>query len=62
MQAALQPWLGNGEVILDLADIDDDPALLARYGDRVPVLFLDDEELCYGRLDQDLLEEALARR
>ena len=38
-------------------DVDGDPALKARYGDRVPVLTdASGAELCHGRLDPAVLE------
>jgi len=38
-------------------DVDADPALAARYGDRVPVLTdATGNELCHGRLDPAVLE------
>jgi glutaredoxin len=40
-------------------DVDDDAALSARYGDRVPVLVADANELCWYFLDTDRLREYL---
>ncbi|HZE59689.1 MAG TPA: hypothetical protein VE085_03960 [Burkholderiales bacterium] len=38
-------------------DVDADPALAARYGERVPVLTdAAGNELCHGRLDPAVLE------
>ena len=38
-------------------DVDADPALAARYGERVPVLTdATGNELCHGRLDPAVLE------
>jgi hypothetical protein len=52
--ARLQPLLGFEFSVLD---VDDDPQLAARYGDRVPVLLAGDTELCCHFLDEDRLRE-----
>ena len=52
--ARLQPVLGFEITVLD---VDDDPALATRYGDRVPVLLAGDKELCCHFLDEDSLRE-----
>lgn len=49
----------TGGARLKLIDIDGNEDLEARFGDRVPVLFVGESELCFGRLDHDLLQEAL---
>lgn len=36
---------------LDVIDVDCDPALERRFGERVPVLVHDGQELCHYRLD-----------
>jgi len=41
-------------------DIDADPALLARYGVLIPVLCLDEHEICHFHLNPAALAEALA--
>ena len=41
-------------------DVDADPALAARYGDRVPVVAVADREVSEGRLDSAALRRALA--
>jgi hypothetical protein len=44
-------------------DVDADPALEERYGDRVPVLTdASDVEICFGRLDEAALQARLAVR
>jgi thioredoxin reductase (NADPH) len=35
----------------EVCDVDDDPALEARFGERVPVLLAGEEELCHYCLD-----------
>jgi len=49
---AIQPrW----QFDLETRDIDDDPDLRARYNTLVPVLAIDDEEICHYFLDPDKL-------
>jgi hypothetical protein len=52
--ARLQPVLDFEFTVLD---VDDDPQLAARFGDRVPVLLAGDTELCCHFLDEDRLHE-----
>jgi glutaredoxin len=40
-------------------DVDADPELRAEYGDRVPVILVDDVEHGFWRVDEDLLRRAL---
>jgi len=56
MRDALQPIaVAHGATIVE-RDVDADPALEARYGDLVPVLFLGDpadaNEICHYMLDR----------
>jgi len=46
----------------EVVEIDDDPALMQRYGHRVPVLVAHDQEICSAKLDREALEAFLARR
>ncbi len=62
MYEQLEPWQGKCGLEFSVVNIDADPALQERFGLRVPVLFLDGVELCFGRLDADLLDEALQSR
>lgn len=55
--AALQPALN---FTFEVVDVDADPALEARYDERVPVLARDGVEICHYVLDRDRLEAALA--
>lgn len=45
--------LTRGRARLRLCDVDRDPALVERYGVRVPVLEADGEVLCEARLDRE---------
>jgi glutaredoxin len=42
-------------------DVDADPALLAEYADRVPVILIDGREHGYWRLEEARFRKALAR-
>ena len=46
---------------LEVADVDRDAALEARYGERVPVLAGADAELCHYRLDLAKVNEYLSK-
>jgi len=45
-----------------MTDVDTDPELRAEYGDRVPVILIDDVEHGYWRLEEDRFRAALAQR
>jgi predicted thioredoxin/glutaredoxin len=47
---------------VDVIDVDQDLAAKARYGHKIPVLLLDGELVCHGRLDPEELHKALAHR
>ncbi|MEQ8494284.1 MAG: glutaredoxin family protein [Gammaproteobacteria bacterium] len=57
LRAELDAWnAGRYTLLVDYVDVDDDPALTTRYGERVPVLATDDgEELCAGHFDASAL-------
>jgi glutaredoxin len=44
-----------------VTDVDTDPELRAEYGDRVPVILIDDAEHGYWRVEEDRFRAALAR-
>lgn len=46
---------------LDVVDVDSDPALERRFGERVPVLVHDGEELCHYRLDAAIVTALLSK-
>jgi glutaredoxin len=52
---------GEHSFDLEQVDITLDPALNRRYGERIPVLALDGEELCELGIDGDALLERLDR-
>jgi predicted thioredoxin/glutaredoxin len=45
---------------VDVIDVDADPAARVRYGHKIPVLLLDGELVCHGRLDAEEVHKALA--
>ncbi|HEY7593798.1 MAG TPA: glutaredoxin family protein [Actinophytocola sp.] len=45
-----------------VTDVDADPDLRAEYGDRVPVILIDDREHGYWRVEEDRFRAALAGR
>jgi Glutaredoxin-like domain (DUF836) len=51
MHAALVPLLASTGATVEMIDVDADPALEARWGERVPVLLDGERELCHFRLD-----------
>ena len=62
LRAALQPLADAAGISIVELDVDADPALEARHGERVPVLLLgaaDGVELCHYRLDASRVREAL---
>ena len=61
MVAALRALQGPLAFRLELLDVDSDPDLEARFGERVPVL-VDSQgtEICHYRLDEGALRERLA--
>ena len=46
---------------LDIVDVDSDPALEARYGERVPVLVGSAGELCHYHLDAAKVNDYLSK-
>jgi hypothetical protein len=47
------------DIALDITDVDQDPHLRARYGHKIPVLLLNGDLVCHGRLDLDEVHKAL---
>jgi glutaredoxin len=50
------------EVDVDRAAADGDPALRAEFGDRLPVVLLDDDEHSYWEVDEQRLRADLTTR
>ncbi len=57
--AELEPFCGRRSVGLDVVDVDSDPELASRYGQRIPVVLVDRREVCAVRLDEEALLRAL---
>ena len=60
MLAALQAQLGTATSIA-VVDVDNDPALEARYGDEVPVLVCGQTEVCRHRHDAEKVAAFIAQ-
>ena len=60
MRAEVGPLATAAAVAVDEIDVDGDPALEARWGDRVPVLLAGDRELFHYRVDRTVLTTYLA--
>ncbi len=59
MRAELEPWRSRLNFDLQVIDIAADPALIARYGDKVPVLAHGEREICHYFLDESTLQNCL---
>lgn len=59
MVEELRPWLAARGLDAQLRDVDDDPEARRRFGLKVPVLTLDGEIVCHGRLDAEVLDRLL---
>lgn len=59
MRAELEPWRSRLGFNLQVIDISSDPALIARYGSKVPVLAHGEYEICYYFLDESALQDCL---
>lgn len=55
MLAALQPWRQRYGFELEVLDVDDDPALVKRFDELVPVLMDGETEICHYHLDTQRL-------
>jgi hypothetical protein len=60
MRAEVAPLAAAAAVAVDEIDVDGDPALEARWGDRVPVLLAGDRELFHYCVDRTVLTTYLA--
>ena len=60
--AMLQRLAGPLGLRVVTCDVDADPALQGRYGDRVPVVAIDGEEIAAGLLHEPALEVAIRER
>lgn len=60
MEAALAPIAEEFGASVTVLDVDEDPALEARYNELVPVLLHGDTELCHYFLDEPKVREYLS--
>jgi Glutaredoxin-like domain (DUF836) len=60
MLAELRALPAADGLTIDVADVDANPQTRKRYGHKIPVLLLDGELVCYGRLDLEKVHKALA--
>lgn len=61
MRAALEQFRGRYDFEVDVVDVDRDPALEERWGDKVPVLLDGEREICRYFLDHAAVEARLRR-
>ncbi len=55
----IAPICREQEVSLQVVDVDSERALAVEFGDRVPVVLVDDEEIACWEIDDDELVDAL---
>jgi hypothetical protein len=60
MEDELRPFIEKYGITVKRQYIDNEPALQVLYGDKVPVLMLDEKILCHYFLDADVLNQTLA--
>jgi len=61
MRAALEQFRGRYDFEVEVVDVDRDPALEERWGDKVPVLLDGEREICRYFLDHAAIEARLGR-
>ncbi len=59
MRAAIEPWRERLGLELVEVDVDDDPALEDRLGEKVPVLMHGDREICHHFFDEAAFKRCL---
>ncbi|MFP7364784.1 glutaredoxin family protein [Corynebacterium callunae] len=59
VKAQILPVLEAAGIELQERNVDQDPALKIEFGDRVPVILVDDEEFSAWEVDNDDLANAL---
>ena len=58
---ALKRFQGRYDFDIEVVDVDADPRLEEKWGDKVPVLLDGDREICHYYLDHDAVDARLAR-
>lgn len=61
MIAALHRMQADFDFELEIVDVDSDPELERRYGEKVPVLACGDDEICHYRLEPAVVTEYLTK-
>lgn len=61
MVARLHELQAKSPFRLEVVDVDSDATLATRYGERVPVLVADGEEICHYHLDPIALDAYFSR-
>jgi hypothetical protein len=59
--AGLKQFQGRYDFDIQVVDVDSDPRLEAKWGDKVPVLLDGEIELCHYHLDVRAVDARLAR-
>jgi thioredoxin reductase (NADPH) len=59
--AALKQYQRRYDFEIEVLDVDSDPRLEEKWGDKVPVLLDGERELCHYHLDHDVVDARLAR-
>jgi len=62
MEDELRPFIVEYRITVERHYIDNEAVLQAQYGDRVPVLTLNDKVLCHFFLDTDILRDAISSK
>ena len=57
----IRPVVAAKNAVLERVDVDEDPELKMEFGDRVPVVLIDDEEFAGWEVDNEELAAALER-
>ena len=58
--AQIEPLVRDQNAQFQVEDVDTDPNLAMEFGDRVPVILVNDEEIACWEIDDDELLEAIA--
>ena len=61
MEEEMMPFIEEHGITVNRVYIDNEAALQELYGDKVPVLTLDDEILCHYFFDKDILLKAITK-
>ncbi len=62
MEEELRPFIKEYKLTVTRLYIDNDESLKKLYGDKVPVLTLDNEIVCHYFLDKDILYKTISEK